>query len=296
MHKLTRDKVCYAMSAENDPVLRVAAGESICIQTEDCYSGNLKTSADMFTKQMWPMVNPATGPIFIEGTSPGDVLRVKIERIDVADKAVMNLSAGMGALAERIGQDETVVMSIRDGKLIVSDTLSIPVQPMIGVIGTVPAGEAVPNGTPGEHGGNMDCKEIAAGATVYLPVNTHGALLSLGDLHAVMGDGEVCVCGAEVRGEVTVTADISPVSLPTPAVANAEHLMFIGSAESLDDCESIVLDKAHRFLTCNVGLGANEAARLMSLVGELRVCQVVDPLKTMKFMLPKAVLACLGWP
>ena len=187
-------------------------------------------------------------------------------------------------------------MSIRDGKLIVSDTLSIPVQPMIGVIGTVPAGEAVPNGTPGEHGGNMDCKEIAAGATVYLPVNTHGALLSLGDLHAVMGDGEVCVCGAEVRGEVTVTADISPVSLPTPAVANAEHLMFIGSAESLDDCESIVLDKAHRFLTCNVGLGANEAARLMSLVGELRVCQVVDPLKTMKFMLPKAVLACLGWP
>ena len=294
MKEVTKDKVCYSMCGRNAPQLRVRPGETFCIETEDCYSGKLRTEQDRFTKDMWDTVNPATGPVFIETAAPGDVLCIRIERIETRDFAVMCVENGAGAMPDRIEGVETTILPIRDGKLVISDRLAPAVRPMIGVIGLAPAAGPVLNGTPGEHGGNMDCKEIGAGSAVYLPVAVEGGLLAVGDLHALMGDGEVCICGAEVSGRVTASARrLAGCELPTPCVETAEDVMFIGSAKTLDDCEAMVLDKAHRFLTRLVGLGANEAARMMSLVGQLGVCQTVDPLKTMKFALPKIVLAAL---
>jgi len=295
MKTLSRDRVCYAMSPENEPAMRVAPGEAFRLETEDCYSGNLRSPGDVFTADMWDTVNPATGPVYVEGAAPGDVLRVDVESIEVRDWAVMCVEHGAGALAEEVEGVETAILPVRNGALVVREGLSVPVRPMIGVIGTAPDGEAILNGTPGEHGGNLDCREIRAGASVYLPVSVPGALLAVGDVHAVMGDGEVCICGAEVSAEVVLRASAVRAGLPTPCVEDAEWLAFLGSARTLDECERIVLAKAHRFLTGCVGLGANEAARLMSLLGELRVCQVVDPLKTMKFMLPKDVLSACGY-
>jgi amidase len=295
MKTLTKDMIVYAMSRQDPPALRVAAGESFRVQTEDCYSGALRTERDVFTRDKWDRVNPATGPVHVEGARPGDVLRVDIERIDVRDHAVMCVQKGAGAVGDKIEGAQTVILPIVANRLQLRDGLTVAIRPMIGVIGTAPAGEAVPTGTPGEHGGNMDCKEIADGSSLYLPVGVPGALLALGDLHALMGDGEVCGCGAEVSGEVELRAAPLRTNLPTPCVRTPEHWLFIGSAKTLDECEMIVLDKAHRFLTGIVGLSANEAARIMSLVGELRVCQVVDPLKTMKFLLPTAILARFGF-
>jgi amidase len=125
---------------------------------------------------------------------------------------------------------------------------------------------------------------------VFLPVAVEGALLAMGDLHALMGDGEVCICGAEVSGTITVRIALLHHSVPTPCVITPEHILFLSSALYLDDSQAPVLAKAHRFLCDSLGLAANEAARLMSLVGELRIAQVVDPLKTIRFLLPLAVL------
>ncbi len=290
MIRVTKDKVCYSMSPGNEPVAEVRAGEPFCVETEDCYSGRLTSPRDEFTQDMWDTVNPATGPVAVAGAEAGMVLRVEVVDIKTRDHAVMCVEHGAGALADLIEGTETSILPIEDGRLVISDALSVPIRPMIGVIGTAPAGEPVLNGTPGEHGGNMDCKLIAAGAAVYLPVNVPGALLSLGDLHAVMGDGEVCICGAEVAGEVTLKATVAETRIPTPCVETATHLHFIGSALTLDECERIVLAKAHTFLTRDQGLSANDAARKMSLLCDLAVCQVVDPLKTMRFSVPKALL------
>jgi amidase len=117
----------------------------------------------------------------------------------------------------------------------------------------------------------------------------------MGDIHALMGDGEVVICGAETSGEILLRAQPLRRMLPTPCVVTGEDIMFLASAKKLDQCEPMVLDKAHRFLTGVMKLKPNEAGRLMSLVGQLRVSQVVDPLKTMKFMLPLKVLKELGW-
>jgi amidase len=107
-----------------------------------------------------------------------------------------------------------------------------------------------------------------------------------------MGDGEACICGAEVSGSITMRASTVPWRIPTPCVETDGAFYFIGSAKTLDECEKIVLRKAHNFLENVFMMKANEAARLMSLVGDLQVCQVVDPLKTMRFAIPKHVLTC----
>ena len=290
MIRITKDNACYAMGPENPPAAEVAPGEAFCVETEDCYSGQLKGPGDAFTKDMWDTVNPATGPIAIAGAEPGQVLRVEVLEIATAGRAVMCVEHGAGALAEFIEGAETSILPIADGRLIVSEKLSVAIRPMIGVIGTAPAGEPILNGTPGEHGGNMDCKLITAGAAVSLPVSIPGALLALGDLHAVMGDGEVCICGAEVAGEVTLRATVADDAPPTPCVETADHYHLIGSALTLDECERIVLAKAHAFLT-GAGLPPNDAARAMSLLCDLSVCQVVDPLKTMRYSVPKTLVA-----
>ena len=294
MKTVPKDNVHYKMSADNKPAVHVSQGESFSLEVEDCYSGNLCKPDDVFTKEMWGTVNPATGPVYIDGARPGDILRVDVEQIDVREYAVMCLEEGAGALGDYLEGIETSIYQIKNERLIVDERLSIPIKPMIGVIGVAPEGEGILNGTPGEHGGNMDCKEITAGSRVYLPVCIEGALLSAGDLHAVMGDGEVCICGAEVSGKVVLRAHVVRCSIPTPCVEADGHIYFLGSAVSLDECERIVLQKAQFYLVSSLGLAPGHAARIMSLVGDLQVCQVVDPLKTMRFSLPKSLLKSHG--
>ena len=294
MKQLSKDNLIYTMSGGHAPQLRVAPGESFCLETEDCYGGALHTPEDKLSEILGDRCNPATGPVIIDGAKPGDILCIEIEDIQTRDYAIMSVMNGTGALGELVEGSEITFLPIRQNSLIISETLSVPLSPMIGVLAVAPAGADIPNTTPGAHGGNMDCKEIAAGSAVYLPVAVEGALLAAGDLHAVMGDGEVCICGAEVSGRVVLrTRVLKNSSLPTPCVETPDDLLFLASAETLDACERMVLDKTHRFLANVIGLSPNAAARIMSLLGQLRVCQVVDPLKTMKFILPKSALAAL---
>ena len=169
-------------------------------------------------------------------------------------------------------------------------------KPMLGVIGVAPAEGTVPNSTPGPHGGNMDCTLITSNTRLYLTVAVEGALFGCGDMHAVMGDGEVVVCGAETPGEVTLTTQVVDIpGLPTPFIENDEVVAVIASAETTDEAYKMALDMMHGFLTNVAGIPVNDAAMLMSLVGNLRFCQVVDPLLTVRFEFPKSVLADYGY-
>jgi len=290
MERVNRASVCYSMSRKNKPVIRVNPQEPFCFETMDAYGDRLLRKGDSFTKDMWSRVNPATGPVFIEGASRGDILCVDVMDIKVRGFAAMFVERNFGALGRHITCNETKIYPIRRNALIVNDKLSLRIKPMIGVIGTAPEGRAVLNGTPGEHGGNMDCGVITRGTSVYLPVGVKGALLCAGDIHALMGDGEVCICGAEVSGEITLKARIARFFIPTPCVETSTHIYFISSAKTLDEAEHGVLEKTFAFLNRCLKLKPNEAARIMSLTGDLQVCQVVDPLKTMRFALPKQVI------
>lgn len=293
---LTRDKAFFGFSPATEPVARVAQGEKVHLTTHDCFSGQLKTTADTLETLDWSITNPATGPIYIEGAKPGDILRVDLHEVKAHGPSVMVAVPNVGALGHLIKQEETVIVEHRDDTVVYKDTVVVKQKPMLGVIGVAPAEGTVPNSTPGTHGGNMDCTLITSGARLYLKVAVEGALFGCGDMHAVMGDGEVVVCGAETPGEVTLTPQVVDIpGLPTPFLENDEIVAVIASGETTDAAYKLALDMMHEFLTNVAGLSINDAAMLMSLVGNLKFCQVVDPLLTVRFEFPKSVLADYGY-
>lgn len=295
MYRIKRDQIVYTMSATNQPVLRVENGATVTFETSDCFENQIQTSTARYEALDWDRINPATGPLYIEGAQPGDILEVKIEQIRIADHGVMLTGPGLGVLGDRLTENAIRLIPIHEGKAVYEKKVEFPINPMIGVIGTAPAGEPVACGTPGLHGGNMDNTIIREGTTLYLPVNVPGALLALGDLHASMGDGEVSVCGLEVQGEVTVTVlVIKGRQLPLPLAKTASAVYAIASAPTLDEAVNDVTRNLVGLLTANGTLNEYDAVNLLSLTGNLQICQVVDPLKTVRFELKLSYLEQLG--
>ncbi|RNB89900.1 acetamidase [Brevibacillus fluminis] len=286
---LCKDSI-YAFSGKHDPVLRIASGTRLTIETYDCFTNQIQSEATAIDSIDWNRINPATGPIFVEGAMPGDVLKVHIERIELADRGVMATGPGLGVMGHRIEKFEVKLIPIEDGHAHFNQ-IKIPLNPMIGVIGVAPAEGEVSCGTPGAHGGNMDNTMITEGATLYFPVGVEGALFGLGDLHAAMGDGEVGVSGIEIPGKVTVTVEvIKGLAIAHPFLENADSVVSIVSAPTLDEAVKIAVEQMVDRLLPTTGLPLAELTMLMSAVGQTQICQVVDPLMTARFVVPKRIL------
>lgn len=286
-----RSKIFYAFSPDNPPVAHVKQGEPFLLETFDCFEGQIRRDEQLATSLDWGRVNPATGPVYIEVVKPGDVVRFDLLEVRVAGQAVVTAIPGAGMLGDVITQAETTVMPVEEDELVFRGKLRIPIRPMIGVIGVAPAEGSVPNGAPAGHGGNMDCKTIGQGASLYLTANVPGALFGCGDLHTAMGDGEIVVTGAETNGEVMVKAQAVPlVGLPTPFLETEGHLATLASAMTLDEASDRAVHDMAKFLVDFAHIPLNEAGMLMSLVGELKICQAVDPQRTVRFEFPKTVL------
>lgn len=293
--RVLRENVFFSFKPGRAAAARVRQGEEVVLETHDCFQGQLRTEKDLISSLDWSHVNPATGPVYVEGAKPGDILRIDLLELTLDQQSIMVTLPGEGALGDVITKMETAVL-MREGNDLVFRGVRVPRRPMIGVIGVAPAQGEVPNGTPGPHGGNMDCTLIRQGARLYLTVGVDGALFGAGDLHAAMGDGEIVVCGAETAGSVRFTAQVVPLpGLPTPFVENESVVAVIAAAKTADEAATEATHRMARFLTDLAGFPLNEAGMLMSLVGELRFCQIVDPLKTVRFEFPKSVLSARGF-
>ncbi|MGB9780288.1 acetamidase/formamidase family protein [Caldanaerobacter sp.] len=294
-YNLSADHHIFAFSKENRPAIYIKSGDQIEVETMDCFSNQIQSNEDKLDKMDWNRVNPATGPIFVEGAKEGDVLKVKIKKIEVAEKGVLATGKGLGVLGNLMEDLYSKVVNIKEGKVIFNEKLSLPVKPMIGVIGVAPKEGSINCGTPGSHGGNMDTILITEGAEVYFPVFVEGALLALGDLHALMGDGEVGVSGVEVAGKVLLEVEvIKEFNLKNPVVKTAEVTATIASAESLDRAVEIAVHDMAELFKKHTDLSIEEIATLFSIAGNAQISQVVDPLKTARFSLPNWIMESYG--
>ena len=291
MIKVNKENTIFAFSSKKEPVITVKPKEKIIIETMDALSDEIHSEDQPFDAIDWEKVNPATGPIFVEGAKPGDILEVKIEKIIITrDYGVMLTGKDMGVLGERFNKNYIKIVPIKNNKAYLYD-YEIPIKPMIGVIGTAPKENEIPCGTPGEHGGNMDCKVIKEGSIVYLPVNVEGALFALGDLHAVMGDGEVCVTGIEVPAEVTVSFNIlKNKNWDLPIIKTEDQIYTVASKLSLDEAAKKATINMVTFLSNEYNLSQEKAMFLLSTLGNLQICQIVDPLKTVRMEMPLEIL------
>ncbi|MCL2403771.1 MAG: acetamidase/formamidase family protein [Coriobacteriia bacterium] len=296
---LAKDKAIYSFDPSHEPVISIDQCEILTIETMDCFAEQIKSKDDAMDTFDWSRINPATGPVYIRGVKPGDIVRIDILKIDIAESSLMTCIPGAGALAEHITEAERTFLRRVDKHVILETergNLEIPLNPMVGVIGMTPANKSVPTGTPDAHGGNMDCRLVTEGSSLYFRAEIEGGLFACGDLHAVMGDGEVLICGAETSGEVTIRAEVVDApKLPTPMLENAGLYAVLASAKTVDEACKLANDMMMNFLLETVGLSANDAGRLMSLVGNLRICQIVDPLMTVRFEFPKWALNDLGF-
>lgn len=293
MKHLSRDNTVYAFSGYDSPALTISSGDSVCIETEDCFSGVVQNESQTIGPQLSiPGFNPATGPIAVRGSHPGETLRLSIETIRLCNRGVTTVTPGFGLLGTSVSRAVTCMTPIDHDQVVFQRRFYLPLRKMIGVIGVAPAADPIPCDTPGCHGGNLDTVEIGEQSKVYLPVFVRNALFALGDVHAVMADGEICGTGVEARAEVVLSADIiTDMEIDGPIVETHKAWIVIQSDRTLEEAARRAATSAAIFLQRRLGISFEDAYMLLSLVGDHRISQLVNPLVTVRVCLPKAVLA-----
>jgi acetamidase/formamidase len=284
--EVPKGEVCHTLSPAYPPVLTVAPGSRLRIETELNLGDVLHSIEDEFEPSMvnLPFVNGATGPVAVEGAAPHHALSCRILDIELVPPGVTALIPGIGAFPDWIRRHEfgvhSRVVDVRDGHVFWDRGLRIPVRPMVGVLGTAPLIDAVSTMDNGPHGGNLDVQEFTSGTTVYLPVNVDGALMFLGDCHAVQGDGELCGCGAiEIRTFTTVEVDLvpKPEAMVWPRFETADHIGAVACARPLEDAFRLSVEELIRWMTGEYGFTDADALLLLGQVAEARCAQVVNP-------------------
>lgn len=296
MLTISRDKVYDRLDKNIPPSAICESGETVIFETRDCYDDSVTSEERPLGDREDSLGNPATGPLYINGADAGDVLKVEILDISLHSRGVMCASFSWGIFAGRLPEAKAVMYEIEGDKIRFDDTLLLDCCPMIGVIGTAPAGEGIATSVPDVHGGNMDCRKIGAGTVLYLPVAVPGALLSMGDLHALMGDGEVFGCGLEIAGTVTVRVSVLKENpIPTPFLITRDAVITIQSAATVFEAGKTAARLMEEFVRRVTGLEEVKSEMLMSLVSHMSVCQIVNPLMTARVEFPRNILEQYGW-
>lgn len=294
MNIIRKENYTFTFSNSNKPVSFIKPGNNIVFETHDCMCSQISCENDNLDGIDFDKVNPATGPLYIEGAMPNQTLKVTVQSIDLDNYGVAMTGPGVGVLGEKLDKMTHNILNIKENSAIFKN-IELPLNKMIGVIGVAPNSEPINCGTPGSHGGNMDCKVIGEGSIVYLPIYTPGALLSVGDVHAVMGDGEIGVSGAEVGAKVDLNVElISNFKINNPIVETYDAYYTIASAQTLDDAYKIAVEDMFEILLSKCSLSKNDLIMLMSLTCDIEVCQVVDPLKTIRYKIKKEILKKLN--
>jgi len=298
--KINNDSVFYSFCKTNVPAAKISAPATVEFQTLDCFGNQIRNPEDVFEGFDWDRMNPTTGPLYVEGAEPGDTLKVTIDKIVLDEKGTICCLPGEGPMGNRIEKSSTRIVPVHDGFCHYTAAngfaVKIPIKPMIGVIGVAPAEGSIGTGTPGQHGGNMDNTMVGEGATIYFPVAVEGALLGLGDLHAVMGDGEVGVCGLEIPADVTLTIEVIKGKAPKyPILENEENISIIVSRDTVDEAMEEASILMAEFIEERTNLPYPDIVMIMSLVGNIEACQIVDPKKTVRFVFPKKYIPTLAF-
>ncbi len=285
------DNVVYSMDSTNPPALEVLDGDVVLVECHDCFGGFIRTPDDDPEELDHDLLNPATGPIYVHRAEPGDVLAVDLLQIEVGEQGSAPLYPGeFGFLKDDPIGAFTKIARVENGVIVYRDDVRIPVRPMLGTLGVAPAGHPVSNLYMGDHGANMDHKDVCVGNTVYLPVFVPGALLALGDAHAIIGDGETAAAGLEVSSVVTLRVGVlRGQSLPRPMIESPTEFMTCGWGMTMEEATSCAMRDMVDFLERKLDMSRAEAYNLAGMVGDARPGNAVCSPGAMRFSMPKAI-------
>lgn len=277
-------------------MLKVPSGETVRIRTKDCFGNQLQGPEDQLSEIDWEAINPATGPIYVEGAVAGGTLKVHIDNIELDAQTSSCTGKDEGVCGDRFSDWATHFCKVEDGKVVWDERLSIPLAPMIGVIGVAPEGEPVNCGTPGKHGGQHGqyryfrrCDAVFPRCRRRCAVRVRRHACCHGRWRGQrIGRGSCRLCD----GDADRAAELS---VPNPLIENETHFGIIVSAESLDKAAKLAVQQMVDLLASRTNESEADLVMLLSLVADVRVCQMVDPEKTVRFMVPKYVLDAIGF-
>lgn len=287
MKIITDDHYISVHSPSNEPAAHSADGELVIFQTRDCYNRTVQTEGLTLEEQVGDEPdNPSTGPLYIDGAMPGDVIAVDILDIQVADHGVVAI--GCGPFKDPDQREPFRILPVQNGRVTFQD-VTWDIDPMIGVIGTAMPGREIGTINAFEGGGNMDSRIIRKGVTVWLPVRVPGALLVMGDIHATMGDGEVCGTGLEIDGEITVRVRlVKNFTLNWPVTETKDAWYVNSCGDTCDDAIRAGYMELRRLIANAYGWSPEDAAFYMTLRGYLESNQAcLVPHDTFRVGTPK---------
>jgi len=270
MKRFSKSKCVCSISPQVIPAYYLSLGECAEIETkspmEEVYKYYLKKKEILGEVANW-----STGPIYIKQIKPGDILAVKILDIKVEGPGVISL------------ENTIKILEVNGDKLTFGENLSLPINPMIGVVAIAPKQGELSCHLAGDCGGNMDIKDIGIGAIICLPVAVPGALLVLGDVHATQGDGEIGGQGAEINAKVLIRIGKDDKSLSRrPYIYKDGYIMTVGWGKNVEEAIKLAVKDMINIIVNYLKIAPREAEKLIGLVGDVKIGQVVTPIKTVR--------------
>ena len=281
MQRLSRDKHIYEMSANSPLAYEVDLDELLIVEVWDAFAGRYTARKDEENDET--RANAATGPIYVRGIEPGDIIAIDIIDITPTADGILHTVS------------DPKILPIDDDFAHYSETLAIPLRPMIGVVGVAPAEGVIDGRTPTDQGGNMDTNDVCGDSTLCLTAQVPGGLLMMGDVHAYMGEGESNGMGIEVAADITARIRKGSENLSSlPFIIRDESLISIASADTLDAAAWRAVEEMRQIVMLTLGVNSDEARLLVGVLGNVRVSQIVNPRMTARVEMPLMETAD-GW-
>ncbi len=303
---LPLDAVTFGWSRDHAPLLLVPSGAEIVVDAAECSNGQVApgSTAEAIRTIDFGQVDPIAGPIHVEGARPGDVLQVDLLQLEVGSYGWSANYPGSGLLPDDFPDPWLYVWDVSGPRAPYLDGISVPIEPMVGIVGCTPAAPGVHSSIPPlRTGGNLDAKHLGTGTTIYLPVEVEGALLGLGDPHAAQGDGEVGGSGIEcpmrITARVTVRRDLDIETpeyevrrpLERASAAAAGYYVTTGVGPDLFEAARTAVRRMIVHLERVTRLAPIEAYELCSVALDLKISEIVDhPNYVVSAYLPNDVL------
>ncbi len=281
-HTLSKDQTHNRFSSAIEPVLRVQPGAVIEAFTEDASDEQFSPESEISALDNldFDPIHPLTGPVYVEGAQPGDVLKVTLHQIELGDWGWNAILPGFGFLADTIDVKYLKIYELGKERESVEfkPGMELKLNPFPGVMGVAPATDSMLSTIPPRaNGGNMDDPNMKEGTIMYFPVFVEGALFSIGDGHAVQGLGEVC--GTAIEAPLRIVYEIELIkdrSIKEPQYETDDYYATTGFATTIDEAAKKATLYMVEYLTTHHGLTTEEAYALCSLAGDLQIAEVVD--------------------
>lgn len=281
MRRLWRNKYIYEMDAQTAPAYEIDQDETFVVEVWDAFAG--RYTGRKVEKYEEKLANPSTGPIYVRGFQPGDIMAIEIFDIKPVGQGILHTASGWK------------ILDINDEYAIYSENLMIPLKPMIGVMGIAPSEGIFDYRTPGDYGGNMDTNDVCSGSTLCLKVQVPGGLLAMGDVHACMGEGESNGMGIEVAADITLKIRKLDEDISShPFIIKNDGIVTISSADTLDTAAWNAVEEMRKIVMTTLNFDKDEARLLVGVLGNVRISQIVNPKKTARVEMP-LIKTSEGW-